>query len=91
VGLAHRGSRPGQANGFGPLGLFGPRPKQGKPKPAACRPIPADRRWAAGEGQADILAGDEGKPIGVSDGEGAHRILVHDGDGGRCRGVPVRG
>jgi hypothetical protein len=91
VGLAHGGARPGPANGFGPLGLFVPRPKQGKPKPAARWSIPPDRRRAAGEGRAGVLARADGKPIGVSNGEGAHWSLVCDGDGGRRRGSSVRG
>jgi hypothetical protein len=33
VGLAHGGTWLGRANGFDPLGLFGPRPKQGKISP----------------------------------------------------------
>jgi hypothetical protein len=49
----------------------------------------AGRRRPAGEGRADVLAGATGKPIGGSNGEGAHRSLAHDGDGGRHRGAPV--
>jgi hypothetical protein len=91
VGLAHRGAWPGPANGFGPVTPFSPRWKQGKPKPVACRSISVGRRWAAGEGRVGVLSGAEGKPIGGADGEGAHRILAHDGDEGRRRGAPVRG
>jgi hypothetical protein len=53
-------------------------------KPAACWPISAGRRWAAGEDWADVLARAEGNPIRGSDREGAHRSLAHDGYGGQA-------
>jgi hypothetical protein len=56
-----------------------------------CWSILAGRRDAAGAGRAGVLVGAEGEPIAASDGEGAHRSLAHEGDGGRCRGAPVRG
>jgi hypothetical protein len=67
--------------------------KQGKPKPAACRPIPIGRRRVAGEGRVGVRARAEGKPVGGggSDREAAHRSMAPDGDGGRRRGAPVRG
>jgi hypothetical protein len=91
MGLAHRGAWPGSANGFDRLTPFGTWRKQGKSKPVAYRLIPVDRQRAVGEGRVDVLAGAEGKPIGESDGEGAHQSLPHDGDGSRCMGAPVRG
>jgi hypothetical protein len=67
------------------LGPFGLRPGAGE-----AGGLPADSggsttMWkpAAREDWPGVLTGAEGNPIRGSDGEGAHRSLARDGDGGR--------
>jgi hypothetical protein len=66
VGLAHRGAGPGPSNGFGPLGLFSPRPTQGNLSPtgeaALDRPIPISWRRLTGERGAEEELRTKGNP-----------------------------
>jgi hypothetical protein len=89
VGLAHRGAWPSLDNGFGPLGLFGPWPKQGKASPTSIaaldRPISAGRRRFTGEGGAEEKLRTKGKPWAPVGWKGDHHgglaVVREDDDG----------
>jgi hypothetical protein len=76
VGLAHRGTWPGLANGLSP---FGPRPKQGKLSPTGAAAVAGDEVPEAGRGEGARVRWRGGEPNLGFWMEGGSPVWAHSG------------